>query len=121
MQNEIDCVICFEKIKNHVITKCNHLFCDTCLITHLKENNTCPLCREICDYENIINQIVNKRHHLIMEIQNDKGVKAKRYNKNDIFYIFSWFLIISIITVESIMVIGIILYIVAIVKISINH
>ena len=42
------CCICMEDVdskKNCVTTECGHTFCASCLIRHLEENNTCPLCR----------------------------------------------------------------------------
>jgi len=32
---------------NCVTTECGHSFCASCLIRHLEENNTCPLCRVV--------------------------------------------------------------------------
>lgn len=42
------CPICLEKIKktNISITICNHIFCTSCLLASIKENNNCPLCRK---------------------------------------------------------------------------
>jgi len=42
------CCICMESVdtkKNCITTECEHSFCASCLIRHLEENNTCPLCR----------------------------------------------------------------------------
>lgn len=44
------CAICLEddnqkKQKNLATTPCGHTFCLTCLLRHLKHNNSCPLCR----------------------------------------------------------------------------
>ena len=44
------CSICLEKqeceqTKNLATTPCGHQFCLTCLLGHLKYNNSCPLCR----------------------------------------------------------------------------
>jgi flagellar motor protein MotB len=44
------CAICLEQqareqTKNLATTPCGHTFCLTCLLSHLKHNNTCPLCR----------------------------------------------------------------------------
>lgn len=44
-----DCAICMEKLdasKNFATTNCKHAFCLTCLMRALKDNNTCPLCRQ---------------------------------------------------------------------------
>lgn len=43
-----DCAICMEsmnKNNNFAKTSCGHSFCLSCLVTSLKNNNTCPLCR----------------------------------------------------------------------------
>jgi len=43
-----DCAICMEsmnKNKNFAKTSCGHSFCLSCLVSSLKNNNTCPLCR----------------------------------------------------------------------------
>lgn len=41
------CVICRDSVKviNNVKTSCNHTFCLSCLLEHLKVNNSCPCCR----------------------------------------------------------------------------
>ena len=44
------CAICLEQqehdqTKNLATTPCGHTFCLTCLLGHLKYNNSCPLCR----------------------------------------------------------------------------
>lgn len=43
-----DCAICMDKLdnnKNFAKTNCGHSFCLSCLVTSLKNNNKCPLCR----------------------------------------------------------------------------
>ena len=42
-----NCCICFDTIgkTNVFITDCNHTFCGTCMLTHIRESNLCPLCR----------------------------------------------------------------------------
>lgn len=47
--SDVDCIICYEKIKNGYILNCDdrHVFCNTCIIEWLDHNNTCPLCRKI--------------------------------------------------------------------------
>lgn len=50
-----DCAICMEKLdasKNFATTNCKHAFCLTCLVRALKDNNTCPLCRQNIEEEN---------------------------------------------------------------------
>ena len=57
------CSICLENIEytSCVITPCNHLCCDTCIIPYLKNADTCPYCKTNCDYIEIISKINNKR------------------------------------------------------------
>jgi len=45
--NDNMCTICLDNIKenNYVKTCCNHIFCLSCLLEHLKVNQTCPCCR----------------------------------------------------------------------------
>jgi hypothetical protein len=56
-----ECPICFEKIKyiNAIMTDCLHIFCYRCLLMHLKNNSTCPMCREYMQYEEIMRQITD--------------------------------------------------------------
>jgi hypothetical protein len=55
-----DCPICLDTIEvtSVVVTPCSHLFCDTCLLEHLKKNESCPICRESCIYCDIVNRII---------------------------------------------------------------
>ena len=43
------CSICYSPLTNAkfdiATTRCNHLFCTSCIIKSMKFNNTCPLCR----------------------------------------------------------------------------
>ena len=41
----IECPICTDHIKNPLILKCKHQFCDECIHSWLEQKNTCPLCR----------------------------------------------------------------------------
>lgn len=41
-----NCSICYNKIEKPVLEpNCQNLFCGECLLTWVKDNNTCPLCR----------------------------------------------------------------------------
>ena len=44
-----DCAICMENLTSVdlMITRCGHQFHSTCMITHLKRQDNCPLCRGI--------------------------------------------------------------------------
>ena len=45
------CAICMEDVgqKNAASTECGHTFCLSCLLSHLKHSNSCPLCRTPVD------------------------------------------------------------------------
>ena len=53
MKNKMECGICLGEIpkSNGALTKCFHLFCRGCLDQWLKDNSTCPMCRQhVCKY-----------------------------------------------------------------------
>jgi len=66
-QKSQDCSICLQKMNDYVITLCNHVFCDSCLIQHLLNNQTCPLCRKECNPEDIISQIMNEQQIILFK------------------------------------------------------
>ena len=42
------CYVSLTELNNDIsTTKCNHLFCTTCIIKSMKFNNSCPLCRTV--------------------------------------------------------------------------
>lgn len=42
-----ECSICYETIKNQAkLDSCNHVFCVKCIKTWVRQNNSCPLCRQ---------------------------------------------------------------------------
>ena len=46
--DNFECVICMDKIDDNVcILKCQHKFCVSCFGRHMRENDNCPLCRDI--------------------------------------------------------------------------
>ena len=52
---EGDCNICFEKISNPVLEpNCQNVFCGKCLLKWLETKNTCPLCRQVVENNNLI-------------------------------------------------------------------
>jgi hypothetical protein len=49
LEEDTQCIICMELIKNLknvniVKTKCNHLFCEPCILRWMSEKSKCPLC-----------------------------------------------------------------------------
>jgi late competence protein required for DNA uptake (superfamily II DNA/RNA helicase) len=46
-----DCPICFNNRKRRFLrTSCGHIFCKSCLKSHLKISDECPLCRTEFDW-----------------------------------------------------------------------
>jgi len=45
----IDCPICMEDLKKTdlFVSRCGHQFHSTCMVVHLKLNDTCPMCRGV--------------------------------------------------------------------------
>jgi hypothetical protein len=60
MDNSCNCPICIDIIEKEIIfiTTCEHIFHNECILSWLKSNNTCPLCRTIL-IKNNINTIKN--------------------------------------------------------------
>ena len=42
---DFTCPICFDKIKDTMISECGHLFCYSCLMTCLDSKKECPICK----------------------------------------------------------------------------
>lgn len=42
---EDDCIICYDKLNDPVMTPCGHIYCKSCITESLKYNNVCPQCR----------------------------------------------------------------------------
>lgn len=40
-----ECVICMQKIKDKVITPCNHQYCRECILRWIVVRHNCPVCR----------------------------------------------------------------------------
>lgn len=49
-----ECNICFDDVRDPVVTKCGHLFCWLCLSAWIKKNNDCPVCKAEVSRENVI-------------------------------------------------------------------
>ena len=53
IDDELKCVICKQILESPVsLLVCQHTFCESCINTWLRENETCPICRQptICVY-----------------------------------------------------------------------
>ena len=63
------CYVSLTELNNNIsTTKCNHLFCTTCIIKSMKFNNSCPLCRTVLTSPNkkfCINY--NKSKRIVLE------------------------------------------------------
>mgnify|MGYP006084006277 CR=1 FL=1 len=59
VDEEKDCVICFDTISNPALTKCGHLFCKDCLDMCLQHKTRCPICKNDLKGSEII--LVNKK------------------------------------------------------------
>jgi hypothetical protein len=67
MMQIIECPICLQPVKNTITTHCNHTSCDLCIINHLMIRNTCPICRGVCNYNQIVNQIKPNREKILIK------------------------------------------------------
>ena len=73
--DKIECSICLEVVKDEskvYRTKCNHLYCVTCINQWTLSNNTCPVCRRLLyqsnsevDWERVKKMIVPYIHYLL--------------------------------------------------------
>ena len=70
-----ECPICYESISNNmVLNKCGHKLCISCFSMHIRENNSCPICRdEICRKpKKVIRMPPEMRRSLIEETLNEE-------------------------------------------------
>lgn len=67
MSSSHKCSICLECIGDTdiTITKCDHAFCTSCLLTNIHESNKCPICREV------LTKPVDKNKPFTEEVQNE--------------------------------------------------
>ncbi|GAW81758.1 E3 ubiquitin-protein ligase RNF5 [Plasmodium gonderi] len=49
-----ECNVCFDDVRDPVVTKCGHLFCWLCISAWIKKNNDCPVCKAEVSKENVI-------------------------------------------------------------------
>ncbi|SBS85193.1 E3 ubiquitin-protein ligase RNF5, putative (RNF5) [Plasmodium ovale curtisi] len=53
-RSTFECNICFDDVRDPVVTRCGHLFCWLCLSAWIKKNNDCPVCKAEVSKENVI-------------------------------------------------------------------
>ena len=46
LEEVTECVICMQRIKDKVLTPCNHEFCRECIYQWVVKKHNCPLCRQ---------------------------------------------------------------------------
>lgn len=86
MELNKNCPICLDLIdlENHYITECNHKYCRECIMNWFRNNNTCPVCRNI---EKCIEP----------HVEEEEGKKYIRY-----IYFCLWFLVFCILILSVI-------------------
>ena len=52
--NQTCCICMGEANLDSITTQCNHLYCKNCLIEWLKNNDTCPICKELVSLYSIL-------------------------------------------------------------------
>ena len=96
---ECECAICKNNIMttNLCKTTCNHMYCLSCLLLHLKNDNRCPLCRasieesessedsEIIEENNSETESEETPHLYRYEIH---GIISVNYNLKILIYVF---------------------------------
>lgn len=51
---EENCCICTMEFVNKVALKCEHIFCNECILTWMQNTKTCPTCRATIEYSDIL-------------------------------------------------------------------
>ncbi|XP_953516.1 uncharacterized protein TA11060 [Theileria annulata] len=53
--SKFECNICFDDVKDPVVTRCGHLFCWSCLLSWMNRRNyQCPICQAGISRDNVI-------------------------------------------------------------------
>lgn len=58
---ENECPVCFDVIKYKITTVCKHVFCDSCIMKHMRRKHDCPICRQMLVCDDIYKQIHKNR------------------------------------------------------------
>ena len=87
---ECECAICKNNIQTNNLCKttCNHMYCLSCLLLHLKNDNRCPLCRaniEDSESSDESDSVEETPHLYRYEIN---GIISVNYNLKVLIYIF---------------------------------
>lgn len=55
-----ECSICWEQIRPNelFVTPCAHLFCNKCLLPHIRQCEKCPICRSDCSYTHLLKKMI---------------------------------------------------------------
>ena len=56
--NDFICPICFEVMKDPFITRCGHTYCYNCIVTSIKSNARCPMCKEVLNEDELIANVL---------------------------------------------------------------
>lgn len=82
-QEKESCPICLDEIKekNFSVTECGHKFHTSCLLTSIKSNNTCPMCR------NKLTEPIDNNVLFWMNVQSD--ITSNVYEEIDVDTIFA--------------------------------
>jgi hypothetical protein len=90
INNDNTCSICAEILTDNCTLKCKHTFCVSCMISHFRINNSCPLCRHIvCDkpkkMERMPDEMIQQNIQSIL--MNEQEVVRQNMNMSD--YLFN--------------------------------
>ena len=90
---ECECAICKNNIMTNNLCKttCNHMYCLSCLLLHLKNDHRCPLCR--ANIEESESSEEDEEEDVSIEIQHlyryeINGVISVNYNLKILIYVF---------------------------------
>lgn len=85
--NSKTCPICLDVVVHPIILDCTHIFCATCLLHWLSNNNNvrkCPECRAIIKSTDQLTAIVAEKNEVVLpNIQNDDLLGKGVLNKED--------------------------------------
>ena len=71
-----DCPICHNKLMKPVIEPhCQHVFCGKCILKWLKQKNTCPMCRQTTDVNNLV--YIQDKNETLIKSENEQPLKTK--------------------------------------------